>query len=307
MSPSALTLARARSFVVNAGGRISPRRRRWHRFLRSLPLDPATLPRPLASPGDGDFIVCGCPRTGTTLLASVLWQPPTSLVVMEPWDGMRLPPAPLFASLRSEMATTGRLARGKLDVAALLAGGRVGWAPEGEAVAPISYDPNMKVGVKWPAWWQLLPLLPQTRFLVCLRDPFAVIASFKKQGGRLARGLEYDTTFNRALNDRLLASAAGDAERRVALYDQVHEGLFPHLDQPNVLAVRYERWFSDPQGLRNEIAGFLGVELGAGPAVINDERLPSELTPDETELIARTCRTGTRLGYNLSPDRPLGA
>ena len=76
----------------DAAGRLSPRRRRWERFLQALPLDPSELEVPLAPPGRDDFIICGCPRTGTTLLAAVLFQPPRMVTCMEPWDGMR-PPA----------------------------------------------------------------------------------------------------------------------------------------------------------------------------------------------------------------------
>ncbi len=296
LSPS--PTARVRSLGARLGGPFSLRRRRWHRFLASLPLDPGALPSPLPAPTADDFIVCGCPRTGTTLLAGVLWQPPTALVVMEPWDGMRLTPAQLFASLRHELATTGRLARGKLDVAALVARGKVAWAPEGETAADVAYEAATKVGVKWPAWWQLLPQLPETRFLVCLRNPLAVISSFKNQGGRLARGLEYDIAFNRVLNLGLQAGATTDAERRIALYDRVHETLLPHLDRPNVLIVRYERWATDPEGQVADIAAFLGVDVGAGPAAIRPEG-PVSLPPGEIALIRETCRTGAALGYDL--------
>src|SRR5919109_1001972 len=93
---------------IRAAGQLgSPRHWRWRRLLRSLDLTTETLERPVASPGPRDFVICGSPRTGTSLAAAALHQPPASLTVMEPWDGMRLPIAPLFASLRDEIDRTG--------------------------------------------------------------------------------------------------------------------------------------------------------------------------------------------------------
>jgi hypothetical protein len=99
-----------------AAAPLSPRHRRWRRLLASLALDPDRLAPPIAAPAAGDFIVCGAPRTGTTLLAAMLYQPPAVVTAMEPWDGLRLAPAELFASIRREIDDTGRLSGSKLDV-----------------------------------------------------------------------------------------------------------------------------------------------------------------------------------------------
>ena len=122
---------------------------------------------------------------------------------MEPWDGMRLPPAELFASLRDEVETTGKLTRGRLDLHELCRSGRVRWCKEGEAAAEVSVESSWLLGVKWPGYWRYLGSLPRTRFIVCLRDPYDVIASFKAMGGRVGEGLQYDTRFNREMNREL--------------------------------------------------------------------------------------------------------
>jgi hypothetical protein len=114
---------RARALVAP----LSPAHRRWRRFQGGLALDPDTLARPVSPPSRGDFILCGSPRSGTTLAAAMLFRPPRVVTVMEPWDGLRSPPAELFASLRAEIAQTGRLCRGKLDVEALAAEDAVRW------------------------------------------------------------------------------------------------------------------------------------------------------------------------------------
>lgn len=278
---------------------LSPRHRRWRRFLHELPLDPDALPRPLEEPPEGDFIICGSPRTGTTLLCAMLFQPPEVITVMEPWDGMRLSPAALFRSLRDEIERTGRLSRGRLDVGALQEGGAVRWCREGTSVPRVAMTPDAVLGVKWPGYWRYLELLPRTRFLVCLRDPVEVITSFRLAGGRVREGLQYDTAFNRDLNRALTAATDDPAVRRVLLFDYVHERILPFLSRPNVLVVRYERWFDDRHRLLDEIAAFLGVDLDPGPVRLQEPRSRSPSDPRELSLIRRYCRTAAALGYPL--------
>ena len=279
----------------------SPRRWQWQRFLRSLPVDPDALPRPLPAPGERDFIICGVPRSGTTLVAAMLFQPPHVITVMEPWDGMRLPPADLFASLREEIESTGALGRGKLDVDVLRDRGAVRWKQEGEA--PVSL-PDMAsayaLGIKWPAFWRYVELLPNTRFLVCVRDPFEVVNSFKKEGGRLAEGLMYDTAFNRAMHADLLRRTDDPELRRVLLYTTISERLRPYLDAPNVFVVRYERWFTDPDALLSEIASFLNVPITDPPARLRDPGAPAQLTEHEMGLVRRHAQVAAAFGYDLS-------
>jgi hypothetical protein len=282
----------------SAFGWLSPRRRRWRRFLRSLPLDPTTLPRPVAPPGAHDVILCGCPRSGTTLLAAQLFQPPHVLTVMEPWDGMRLPPAALFASLRGEVETTGRLERGKLDAAALLQRGQVAWTREGTATPPLTMEAGWWLGVKWPVYWRYLELLPATRFVVTVRDPQAVIASFRAQDGRLARGLEYDTRFNRDLNRSLLAATRSDAERRALLYERSTAAVLPHLGRTNVFLLRYERWFGDDAALHRELSAFFDRELAPWPARLQAPAPPVPLDAADRAAIRDCCPSAAALGYS---------
>lgn len=287
----------------NATAPLSPARRRWIRFLHDLPLDPDTLPRPVTPPGPRDFIVCGSPRTGTSLLCAALFQPPHVVTVMEPWDGMRLAPAELFASLRAEIDATGELRRGRLDVPALQTSGAARWCRDGEIPVPVETAEDYHLGVKWPAYWRYLDLLPDTKFLVCLRDPDEVLVSYEKTGGRVGMGLDYDTAFNRAMNEALQATP-DPAARRVALFDHIHERILPHLDRPNVLAVRYERWFSDPDGLLADVGAFLGTDVSHARIRIRSH--PSApASPAAARRTARSdCRTAAAIGYE--PDAVQG-
>lgn len=293
-------------WVARTGRALSPRGRQWRRFLSDLPLDPNELERPLRPPGPRDFIICGCARTGTSLLAAALFQPPQIATVMEPWDGMRLPPAELFGSLRREIAETGRLGRGRLDLRALDEEGAVRWTSDRGSPTALDLGADYTLGVKWPVFWRYLDLLPETKFLVCLRDPIEVMNSFKEAGGRVALGLHYATAFNREMNAELSAATEDIAERRVLLYDYIHHRILPHLDKPNVLAVRYERWANEPEALRAEISAFLDVEVGPLRPVIVPPK-PVRLSEGEMELVVARCSTAEALGYRLGSSAGTGA
>lgn len=276
---------------------VSPRHRRWRRLLSSLDYDPGAEAT-LNEPGADSFIICGCPRTGTSLLTAQLFQPPALITVMEPWDGMRMPAAELFADLRREIEG-GELRRGRLDVGALTASGEVRWCGDGEKPVPVQVEPGFVLGVKWPAFWRYLESFERTRFLVCVRDPVTTIASFKKAGGRLAQGLNYDVAFNFEMNN-YLEKATSDLElRRVLLYEYINGRILQHVDQPNVLVVHYERWFDDADGLRSEISEFLAVDIPRWrvqlrrPTAANDG-----LTERELALIAEHCSSAQRLQYS---------
>jgi hypothetical protein len=276
---------------------LSPDHRRWRRFSETLTLDPERLASPMEAPGPNDFLICGSPRTGTSLLCAALFQPPRCITVMEPWDGMRLAPAELFRSVRTEVSQTGQLRRGKLDVTRLSRDGEVGWCTEGALPVPVRYSDDCLVGIKWPAFWRYLELLPTTKFVVCLRHPFEVIASYRKAGGSLAEGFDYDIPFNRTMNAELRASTRDEAIRRVRLYDYINARVLRFLGRPNVLAVRYERWFNEPEAVLRELGEFLGSDLPNSPARIRPPR--EDLPREEIQLIRAHCTTAERLGYAL--------
>ena len=275
----------------------------WDRLRATLTLDPDDLPVPLEPPGPNDVLVCGASRSGTTLLAAVLFQPPVSVSVMEPWDALRLPPRQLFASLRAELGS-GRLRRGHLDVASLRADGSVVTCVDAEQQVSVTLDPDYVLAVKYPVLWRYLDLLPTARFLVCIRDPREVVASFRRSPGRLAEGLDYEVPFNRAMNRSLLESTHDVALRRVLLYDYVHERVLPHLDRPGVFVVRYERWFSEPDQLLAELGAFLGTDLSRPLARLRPPRNraaePTDEDAADLALAREHCRTAEALGYCLA-------
>jgi hypothetical protein len=281
--------------------RLSPRHRRWRRLLASCDLDLDELPRPLEALNERDFFICGPPRTGTALVTAQLFQPPEVVTVMEPWDAMRKPAAELLCSIREELSRTGSLQRGRLDIQALRTRGNVAWVRDGEQANLVDYSKDTLVGVKFPAFWRYLDLLPDTRFVVCLRHPVHVISSFRRTGGRLAEGLEYDVAFHRAMNSELIEATENPAVRRILLFDRIANAILPHLNRPNVLVVRYERWFQEPRELLGELSDFLGTgSLLPGPAQIAQQP-PRPPDAEEWRWIAERCTTIEDLGYDPAP------
>jgi hypothetical protein len=274
-------------------------RYRWRRLLRSCDLDPGLLQEPLDEPDMNDFIICGCPRSGTSLLAGMLFRPPASVVAMEPWDGLRLEPAQLFDSLRTEIMEEGVLRRGRLDVGALEREGRMAWVRDEEQPVPLVVEPGFRLGVKWPAFWRYLDLLANTRFLVCVRDPVEVISSMAGTGGRLAAGYDYDVAFNRGMNTYLRTATDEPPVRRALLYEYVNSRILPHLGNANVKVVRYERWYEDPDLLLSEVAEFLGLEglerqVRLRPP--NPVKQPERIEP----LVERYVPSARQLGYPVA-------
>lgn len=282
---------------AEAGGWADPA---WDRLRATLTLDPDQLPDPLEAPGPHDVLVCGSSRSGTTLLTAMLFQPPVSVGVAEPWDALRMPPAELFASLRAELKS-GELRRGHLDVAALRSRGAVVTCADGEPSVPVSLGSDYVLAVKFPVLWRYLDRLPTARFLVCLRDPREVIGSYRRSPGELVQGLDYDVPFNEAMNRYLLEATDDVALRRVLLYDYVHERMLPHLDRPEVFVVRYERWFSEKDALLSELESFLGCDLSRPMPHLRppENRALEPTAEDEADvaLIRRHCRTAEPLGY----------
>lgn len=259
-------------------------------------MEPGVSPSHLVPPGPRDFMICGSSRSGTSLLSAALYQPRACVTVMEPWDAMRLPPAELFDSLRTEIEG-GVLARGRLDVDTL-ADGIVRWGRDGEFPHQVEVETGYLLGVKLPTFWRYLEYLPSTKFLICVRHPTEVITSFSKTPGRLSEGLDYDVAFNRSMNEELAAATNDVAVRRALMYEYVNSRIARFLHAPNALFVRYERWFSDRDGLMREIAEFLGAELGPGLPVI---RPPVPITPDPELIraIETYCPSAVTLGYDI--------
>lgn len=188
-------------------------------------------------------------------------------------------------------------------MAALRDRGAVVTCTRREARVPVACDDDHVLAVKCPVLWRYLDRLPATRFIVCLRDPREVLASCVRSPGRLAEGLDYDVPFNRAMNGHLLAATGDEALRRVLLYDYVYERILPHLGRAEVFAVRYERWFTEPDALLAELGAFLKTDLSRPLARVREPRghAAGPLEDEVAALVREHCRTAVALGYADGP------
>jgi hypothetical protein len=211
---------------------------------------------------------------------------------------MRIPPDTLFSSLRAELESTGGLRRGKLDFDQLARSRDARWRAEG-SITLLEVMEGYCLGVKWPVFWRYLEFLPNTKFLVCLRDPYEVVASFKRVGGRLGEGLDYDIAFNRTMNDELRRATTDLAARRALLCEYVLSRIVPFLSRPNVLVVKYERWFSEPDAVIDDVGRFLGVRLEDQQVRIRPPESVDPLSPRERSLVRELCPSAEAVGYAL--------
>jgi hypothetical protein len=162
---------------------------------------------------------------------------------------------------------------------------------------PVDAD-EVTVGVKWPSYWQLIPHLPETRFVVCVRDPAEVISSFVGARGALRDGLELDVAFHAELNAGLRAATWRRADRRALLYETIARRVREHAERPNVLVVRYERWATDPAGLLDEVGAFLGVDVSQPLVRLRPSRASApRLSRRDRHAIAHLCPSAAALGY----------
>lgn len=270
-------------------------RLRWRALLRSCSFNPDTTEQPVGDLAESDFLIAGCPRSGTSLLAALLFEPPQVVTCVEPWDGLRMSPAQLAMSLRTELAD-GELRRGRLDVAALDERRAVRWQRDGERAFPVDTAAGFKVGIKWPVYWRYLDHMPNTKFLICVRDPRDVLVSFAETGGRLAQGQDYDVAINHAMNRTLLGATTDPALRRALMWEYINSRIVRHMGRDSVLLVRYERWFEDPAQQWSDIAAFLGLSGGWEPNVELSRRA-KDRDPAVAALVAEHCPTAGELGY----------
>jgi hypothetical protein len=101
------------------------------------------------------------------------------------------------------------------------------------------------------------------------------------------------------MNKELQQATSDPALRRVLPFEYVHQRLLPHLERPEVLVVRYERWFDDREALLRDLSQFLGHCITAKHIEIR--RLESGgLSRRDRDLIGRHCTTAAHFGYAIN-------
>jgi hypothetical protein len=101
------------------------------------------------------------------------------------------------------------------------------------------------------------------------------------------------------MNQELSRATSSDEIRRILLYDYINLRILPHLQRENVLGVRYERWFTQPDLLLDELSTFLEAPLTMGHVTIRHSKRDTSMTKEEQALIRTHCQSAEPLGYSL--------
>jgi hypothetical protein len=193
------------------------------------------------------------------------------------------------------------------------------WA-EGGRKTKVSYDvtSGFWLGLKNPEIFleHLDIFLAQgLRCVVSVRHPVPVINSWvwHPRGGVMAlpegerdRALAGDGRKVFGAGRSLVFSSAERSveERRIALYNHLTSKILDHQGDPNLMIIRHEDWFREPEALLCEVESFIGMEP-SGELVLEpvQSQLRIGLSAREVELISERCVRAGELGYPMSGGR----
>ncbi len=248
--------------AVEAGGPVPPRRYRdivadATRVVR----DATPAPASVASGGQpAPVFILGFPRSGTTLLDTLLGRLPGAHVLEE---------QPLIATIEQMVGGAGRIAgldRAELD--ALRDRYRTMVAASGGARADLVID-------KHPLHMARMPLIdrlfPKARVLLVERHPYDVVLSCFMANFRLNLAMRSFTDLTEAaLTYDAVFTAWREAETRLAL---------------NVHRVRYERLVTDPASELGAALAFIGADYS--PDLLDTAAAAQERGPVKTASYAQ--------------------
>lgn len=263
---------------------------------------------------DGIFALTGLPRSGTTYLAAVLHDPPSTIALSEArgawkqaWrDGAD---TKVIAALMREFHN--RIREGEAVATFEGTPGYAGDArvdtwnqPKIEQV--INATPGFRLGLKNPEVF--LDWLPRLRALgipvvITVRHPVAIVNSWlEKRAARITKGKDPAGHFGNGDATIFTASASDPIDRCIELHEHLAAKIVKLLDDPGVLIIRYEDWFSD-NNLLTRIVDFLGLHSSKGlsPRPIRPEP-PNLLDDDAIERLRTGCLTAEPLGYSRNPE-----
>lgn len=215
----------------------------------------------VAPSGNNLCYLVGTPRAGTTLLSFLLDQHPAVCAPAEPWLMFAIEAfGRVPARHPAECDMIGQAVDeylGGLDRSRVLA-----------AMAAAAYGAKLeqtgaRVFVdKTPRYYQILDFLesafPEARFLVLLRNPFAVLASLKSTWGH-----EPGADWRSGGEPQFRAFDLALGFRRIRDLIRRRQG------DPRVMVVRYEALVEDSAGTMAGVQDFLGLEAAVDPAAVD--------------------------------------
>ncbi|MCK4910300.1 MAG: sulfotransferase [Thermodesulfovibrionales bacterium] len=259
---------------------------------------------------DRIFILCGLPRSGTTYLAALLYNPPEVITLSEAggkWKqfyrehGVDPGIFDLLKDFRKRILDGEEMATFE-GTAGFEGKGRVDTWNQKKEQRKVDALPDFHLGLKNPEiFLAYLGMFAEAglKCIVTVRHPAAVINSWvKKVQKKLDRGKSVEGKF--ANGDCLAYSSKSDdiVQRRIDLYNHLAGLVLEHKGHDNVMVIRHEDWYTDPTQLER-VTGFLGIpSLGyLRPAPIKPD--PPVLSAQEQERINKGCTIAAKLRYPI--------
>ena len=262
----------------------------------------------------GVFALSGLPRSGTTYLAAVLHDPPSTITMSEARGAWKQAwrngaNTEVIAELMHEFHERIRVG----EAVATFEGtpgysgdARVDTWNQPKIERAIDTTPGFRLGFKNPEVF--LDWLPQLRELgipvvITVRHPVTIVNSWlKKRTMRITRGKDPAGHFGNGDATTFTASASDPIDRCIELHEYLATKIVKLLDDPGVLIIRYEHWFSD-DNLLTQIVDFLGLHSSKGlsPRPIRPET-PNLLDDDAIERLRTGCLSAEPLGYSRNSE-----
>ena len=263
---------------------------------------------------DNIFVLTGMPRSGTTYLAAVLHNPPAVVTISEAggqWKQLmkaygRTPRVfDVFSDYR-ERILRGERVHTLEGTAGFEGKQRIDTWSQKKTQRKIKADHDFKLGMKNPeVFLELLPLFREagTRCVITARHPVSVINSWvKKVEKRLSKGGTIEGTFANGQCITYDSPSEDSVLRRIDLYNHFAGLMTDHLEDANVMLIRYEDWFTDKEQLAR-VCRFLGVPVlrHLNPQLILPD--PLMISEEEQQAILAGCLVAHKFGYFTEGDR----
>lgn len=268
-----------------------------------------------------DLIITGIPRSGTSLISSMLHRFDNCVVLNEPGETYEAIDGADSSWQMPELflATRARILAGK-PVLNKFSQGRL--AEDTFLKYELSYytpkvkDQDFTLGMKHTLTYlarieELARIFPQAVFLAMVRDPFQTIASWKSTFDHLKRadgtGFPIGSLSDKALkrDEKLrleeIFTATEEAERRARYWNYLARIIITHKKRLHI--IRYDDLVKDPESCLSPLIEKLnlGKPSGAFPEGKISRGKTAHLTEEDIDAIQRHClATAAELGLSFS-------
>jgi hypothetical protein len=259
-----------------------------------------------SNPPENTFVLTGMPRSGTTYLAAVLFDPPGVVTMSESggeWKQFYREHGPSERVFNLFDEHRRRIERGEpvmtfAGTEGFRGAGRIDTWNQKKTAQKVEVTEGFHLGLKNPeVFLDLLRVFVNAgvKCIVTVRHPVRVINSWVKRVRRLTEsGQPIDGTFANGRSVTFESHAHDAVARRIELFNHFARQSLEYRHTPNILLIRHEDWCLDQL---SKVCDFLGI---ADPARLRPPVIPPdsvELPADECARICRECAIAGEFGY----------